>query len=200
MLVLAGLGNPGPQYVATRHNAGFMALEALKLDYQFPEPQNFGPAQISRGLLGGRGAVLVWPLTYMNLSGPAVVKVLSFYKTPLDDFLLLHDEMDLAPGLIKLSQGGGHAGHNGVASVVQAVGTAAFARLKIGVGRPGPGSSSESHVLGAFKPGEEEAFGDGLDQAVRAARLWAEKGFTEAQRLFNRRPKPPQNPAGPSEG
>lgn len=135
--LVAGLGNPGPEYERTRHNAGFWLLDNLADDMKVSfvnERAFFG--QVAKARHGGETVLLVKPGTYMNRSGQAVGALARFYKIPPEAILVIHDELDLPPGHAKLKQGGGHAGHNGLKDIQSALGTPAFWRVRIGIGHP----------------------------------------------------------------
>jgi PTH1 family peptidyl-tRNA hydrolase len=196
MLLIVGLGNPGPRYEYTRHNAGFLAAGRLAAKSGFAPPTRFRESLIAHGLAAGARTVLAWPQTYMNLSGRAVLELASFYKIPGQDILVIHDEMDLPPGRLKLSFGGSPAGHRGLGSIMDLL-RADFCRLKIGIGRPAQaGDESVEHVLAQFSSQEWPVMDEVLDQAAEAALAWAGRGLAQAQTLVNRRPGPaPATPA-----
>jgi len=189
MFLIVGLGNPGPAYEYTRHNAGALAAGRLAAKAGFPPPARFRRSLAAQGLLApGVRIILAWPQTFMNLSGSAVLELASFYKISSPDILILHDEMDLPPGRLKLSLGGSAAGHRGLASIMEVL-QADFCRLKIGIGRPA-GDETVDYVLDHFPSREWPLMDETLDQAAEAALAWAERGLTLAQNLVNRRPAP----------
>lgn len=146
-----GLGNPGPQYKSTRHNAGFWFIEALaeRCGVKLKPETKF------HGLIGKcKDRWLLLPTTYMNLSGQAVQAVSKFYKIKSEEILIVHDELDFPPGIIKLKQGGGHAGHNGLRDIIKALGSREFYRLRIGIGHPRDHSPVTDYVL--HKPAADE--------------------------------------------
>lgn len=154
--LLVGLGNPGLQYKRTRHNAGFLFLELLH-NYLNAAPWQMNKqfkAEIAEAYLQGNKVLLVRPQTFMNLSGDAVGKVLSFYRLEPQQMLVIHDEIDLAFGVTKLKKNGGHAGHNGLRDIIAKIGSADFYRLRLGVGRPQHGSVAD-YVLSAYSSEEE---------------------------------------------
>jgi PTH1 family peptidyl-tRNA hydrolase len=137
ILLIAGLGNIGAEYEDTRHNAGFWFVDALARAHSAPfsrQAKFFG--EVARFAVGGEPVFLVKPSTYMNRSGQAVSALASFYRIPPEAILVVHDELDLMPGIAKLKQGGGHAGHNGLKDITARLGSAAFWRLRLGVGHP----------------------------------------------------------------
>lgn len=195
MHLIVGLGNPGREYENTRHNAGFMALERLAAKHGFDPSTHFKSSQISRGAIEGRKVLLAWPQTYMNLSGQAVQELAAFYKIPGRDILVLHDEMDLPPGRLKLDLGGGAAGHNGLISIMRHL-PDEFCRLRIGIGRPPREfftNGSADYVLGRFMDMEWPEVDKALDEAAQAAVGWLTQGLVKTQLTINRRAKKPQS-------
>lgn len=153
--LIIGLGNPGPQYEATRHNAGVWMMSVLCHQNHLVlnhEKKFFG--DYCNALVEGEKAHLLLPTTFMNNSGQAVQAVANFYKIPTEAILVLHDELDLLPGHVKLKRGGGHAGHNGLRSIIQTLGSPDFWRLRIGIGHPGQRDKVTPFVLSA--PGKQE--------------------------------------------
>ena len=149
MHVIAGLGNPGRKYANCRHNAGFMAVDAIARRHSFsPWTKKFG-AEIAEGRLGGGKVLLVKPQTYMNLSGQAVGDALRFFKLDAGDLTVLYDELDLTPGRIRIKTGGGAGGHNGIKSLNAHCGKD-YTRVRIGIGHPGDKAKVTGHVLGDF--------------------------------------------------
>ena len=188
MLLIVGLGNPGPRYEYTRHNVGFLAVGRLAAKAGFAPPVRFRQSLIAHGLAAGVRTVLAWPQTYMNLSGQAVSELSAFYKIPGQDLLVIHDEMDLPPGRLKLAFGGGPAGHRGLGSILELMKND-FGRLKIGIGRPAPAEGEVAdYVLDPFSSQQWPVMDETLDRAAEAALTWAERGLALAQNLVNRRP------------
>lgn len=155
MQLWVGLGNPGPQYALHRHNVGFMVLDTLA------DVHGFGPVQkkfqgwVQEGRLGGQKVILLKPATFMNESGRAVGEALRFYKLSTAALTVFHDELDLAPFKVKVKQGGGHAGHNGLRSIDQHCG-ADFRRVRLGIGHPGHKDRVTGYVLGPFAKAEQD--------------------------------------------
>lgn len=191
MHLIIGLGNPGQKYAHTRHNAGFMALDRLAESCAFDPPVNFKHSLVSKGRIGGRPVLLAWPQTFMNLSGEAVLELASFYKVSGEDILVLHDELDLEPGRLKLVLGGGTAGHKGLASILALL-RQDFCRLKIGIGRPPKEiftGGNADYVLGRFLDLEWPAVEASLAAAAEAAVEWLTEGLVKAQNQVNKRQK-----------
>ncbi|WP_407274993.1 aminoacyl-tRNA hydrolase [Halothiobacillus sp. DCM-1] len=165
--LVVGLGNPGSQYTHTRHNAGFWLVEQLSTHYRAPlrdEPRFFGAT--ARIQANARDWRLLKPSTFMNLSGQSVGALAQFYKIPPESILIIHDELDLPPGKMKLKQGGGHGGHNGLKSIQAQLGTADFWRLRIGIGHPGHRDAVTGFVLGIPPAGERDAIHAAIDYAI----------------------------------
>ncbi len=174
MLLMVGLGNPGPEYAGHRHNIGFMAVDAIAEAYGFGSWRSKFSSRISEGQLGGQKVMLQKPETFMNRSGLAVAQAAHFYKLALDDILILHDELDLAAGKLRIKEGGGVAGHNGLRSIAEAIGTKDFKRVRMGIGHPGDKAKVTGHVLGNFSKADREWLTPLLDAFVSAAPLLAE--------------------------
>ena len=162
MKLFVGLGNPGAKYAANRHNIGFMALDRIAADHGFGPWKSAFKAQVAEGRLGSRKVLLLKPQTFMNLSGEAVQAAAAFYKIPPEDITVFHDELDLAPGKMRLKQGGGHAGHNGLRSIHAHLGEA-YGRVRLGIGHPGHKDRVAAYVLHDFA----KADGDWLDDLMR---------------------------------
>ena len=162
MKLIIGLGNPGAQYARNRHNIGFMALDRIADDHGFTPWKTRFQGQIAEGRLGGDKAVLLKPQTFMNLSGQSVGEAMRYLKLTPDDVIVLHDELDLAPGKLRLKQGGGHAGHNGLRSIHQHIGEA-YGRVRLGIGHPGHKDAVAGYVLHDFA----KADADWLDDLLR---------------------------------
>lgn len=194
MKILAGLGNPGAKYARNRHNIGFMAVEAIA------EAHGFGPwrskfsGQVSEGRLGTEKVLLLKPETYMNVSGDSVRAAMAFFKLSPDDLIVLHDELDLAPGKVRNKSGGGHAGHNGLRSIDAHVGPA-FTRVRLGIGHPGDKRLVSNYVLSDFAKADEdwlEPLLRGIADGAPALAAGDGAGFLNAVGL--RRPAAPSTP------
>jgi len=146
--LIVGLGNPGPQYEETRHNAGFWFVEAIARQHgeQFRVESKFH-GEVAKVVIDGKQVWLLKPNTFMNRSGQAISALARFYKIPLENILVVHDELDLEPGTARLKQGGGHGGHNGLRDTVAHMGGKDFMRLRIGIGHPGNSKQVSNYVL-----------------------------------------------------
>ncbi len=155
MLLLVGLGNPGPKYANNRHNIGFMAVDEIVRRHGFGPWCSKFQALISEGTLAGRKVMIAKPATFMNESGRALAEIIRFYKLDLDDVIVIHDEIDLPPGKMRLKSGGGHGGNNGLRSVCRHIGND-FRRVRIGVGHPGRKDLVARYVLHDFAKSDRQ--------------------------------------------
>jgi PTH1 family peptidyl-tRNA hydrolase len=185
--LVVGLGNPGDKYGQTRHNAGFMVLDevadfcsvALKKSRSFPN------LFYGRGVIEGTNTILVKPLAFMNRSGPPVQKIVNYYKILCEDVLVIHDDIDLAFGRLKIKKKGGDGGHKGIRSLRQALGGDDFVRLRMGVGRAEDKISVTDHVLGRFDPQEKKVLEQVINKAREAVVTILCKGTKEGMNRFN---------------
>ncbi|MEL6505846.1 MAG: aminoacyl-tRNA hydrolase [Pseudomonadota bacterium] len=172
MLLIVGLGNPGPKHERQRHNVGFMAVDALHADGDFTPWKARFSALTSEGRIGGEKALLVKPTTFMNESGRAVGEAARFYKIDLDNVIVLYDELDLAPGKLRVKKGGGAGGHNGIRSIDAHLGKD-YRRVRIGIGHPGHKDKVTGHVLGDFSKADHIWLDPLLDEIARNADMLA---------------------------
>ncbi len=177
MFLIVGLGNPGAEYAKTRHNAGFMAVDAIAEDFSFSPFRNKFDGLIAEGRIGDEKVYLLKPQTYMNLSGNSVVKVAAFYKILPSEIVVIHDDMDLPCGRLKAKTGGGAGGHNGLKSI-DAVITPAYHRIRIGVGHPqGTGGEVVNYVLGGFSKADEKLIAAAINTITKTLPVLLEKGM-----------------------
>ncbi|WP_116086694.1 aminoacyl-tRNA hydrolase [Tropicimonas sp. IMCC34011] len=162
MLLIVGLGNPGAKYEKNRHNIGFMAVDRIAEDHAFAPWRGKFQGSVAEGLLGGGKVLLLKPETFMNRSGQSVNEAMRFYKLAPSDVTVIHDELDLAPGKVRCKTGGGHAGHNGLRSIHQAIGPE-YHRVRLGIGHPGHKDAVSGYVLKDFAKAEA----DWLDDVLR---------------------------------
>ena len=167
--MVVGLGNPGEAYRQTRHNVGFQVLDRLSQEYGIPLNARRFDNCYGVGVLADQAVVLSAPQAFMNRSGPPVLRLLSYYGISSKDVLIIHDDIDLAFGRIKIKEKGGHGGHNGLKSVMDALSSGEFARLRIGIGRPARGGDVIDHVLGTYSTQENEMLDAVLARASDAA-------------------------------
>ena len=199
MKLVVGLGNPGASYARNRHNIGFMAVDAIAAAHGFGPWRSKFQGQIAEGRLGPEKVLLLKPGTYMNLSGDSVQAAVQFYKLEPGDVIVLHDELDLPSGRIRVKTGGGTAGHNGIRSIGAHVGPD-FTRVRIGIGHPGDKRLVTNHVLGDFAKAEAEdlaALLDGIADGAPALAAADHPGFLNAVARRLPPPKPPKPPRAP---
>jgi len=167
--LLVGLGNHGTKYAATRHNIGFMAVDLLAKEFKTAFIESTRHSDVARAKPDEEEVVLAKPKTYMNRSGRAVAELMNLFSIALDDLTILHDDIDIALGRIKEKTGGGSAGHNGIESIVSALGTGEFRRIRLGVGRPPEGMDAAEYVLSPFEADELETVDRVLEESCRRA-------------------------------
>ena len=182
--LIVGLGNPGPQYSWTRHNAGFMVLDRLSRLSGIPVTRKAFSGLAGDGSWAGERVYLLKPQTFMNLSGRSVAEALRFYKLSLSDLIVIHDDLDIPFGKVKLKEGGGHGGHNGLRSLAQELGSPDYARIRVGIGRPVHGDVV-NYVLTGFAKGEMDALLEVVDGAVDALEMILREGMPKAMSIFN---------------
>ncbi len=203
MQLFVGLGNPGAKYAGNRHNVGFMALDRIAADHGFPAFRSRFQGQVSEGRLGMMRVVLLKPGTFMNLSGQSVRAAMDFYKIEPADVTVFHDELDLAPGKVRLKDGGGHAGHNGLRSLHGHIGET-YARVRIGIGHPGHKDRVAAYVLSDFAKAEEPMLDDllaGLSEGAPALAAGDNAAFLNAVAARTAPPRPStgtRRPAAPA--
>lgn len=184
MVIILGLGNPGPRYLLTRHNVGFRVVDKLSSRVKIPLYQARGHSFCGYGQVGGQQMVLAKPLTYMNNSGLAAVALCRAFGAKPTRLLVVCDDLDLPPGSIRLRPRGGSGGHNGLKSVIDHLATEDFPRLRLGIGRPMAGEAAD-YVLEAFSLAEADMMEEMLNLAVEAALCFAEAGIDTAMNSFN---------------
>jgi PTH1 family peptidyl-tRNA hydrolase len=193
--LIVGLGNPGPEYEATRHNAGFWFVDAVADRFSArlaPERSYFGHA--ARVSVGGRPLWLLEPTTFMNLSGKSVAALARFFKIEPGEILVAHDELDLLPGQVRMKQGGSHAGHNGLKDIQAQLGSADFWRLRLGIGHPGVKAEVIDYVLRRPPAAERTEIEKSIDQACRGRDLLIAGDMERATMTINARPPKPKLP------
>ncbi|HOE70500.1 MAG TPA: aminoacyl-tRNA hydrolase [Brevefilum sp.] len=192
--LIVGLGNPGPDYRHNRHNVGFMAIDALARALDIPIQRVELRALVGKGLLDGQRVILAKPQTFMNKSGQAVASLARFYKIPVDQILVVHDDLDLPFGNLRLRPEGGTGGHKGMDSIMNRLGTREFPRLRVGIGRPPGRMDPADFVLHDFDPPQQELLPQALDRAVQAIRAFVLEGVELAMTMFNERPAKDTHP------
>lgn len=193
MKLFVGLGNPGERYARQRHNVGFMAVERIAARYGFGPWRARFQGRLTEGQLAGERIWLLLPQTFMNESGRSVAEAARFIKLPPGDIIAFHDELDLAPGKVRVKLGGGVAGHNGLRSMDACLGSREFRRVRIGIGHPGHKDRVVGHVLSDFHKVEHTWLEPLLDAIAEAAPMLAsgdESGFMNRVALLTQAPKP----------
>lgn len=189
MLLVVGLGNPGSKYEATRHNVGFMVVDRLAETAGVNRWEKRFKALIGRGRLSGEDVLFAKPQTYMNLSGESVGPMLGFYKLKTSDVVVVHDELDLPVGSLKLKKAGGHGGHNGLRNLKLHLPDDGFTRVRIGIGRPPPRWDPSDYVLSRFAPDELTAMAQAILDATDAVETILKDGVSKAMNFYNRTDK-----------
>ncbi|MGS0763200.1 aminoacyl-tRNA hydrolase [Syntrophomonas curvata] len=183
MKVIVGLGNPGRKYSDTRHNIGFRALEELARRHTIEKEESRFDSIIGHMRIDGEKVLLVKPLTYMNLSGKAVQPLMRWFKLDLAELIVVYDDMDLAPGAVRLRAQGGSGGHKGMTSIIERLGSKEFARIRIGIGRPD--DEAIDWVLGKFSTAEQKLIKQALDRTGDALECWVRQGIDRAMNEYN---------------
>jgi PTH1 family peptidyl-tRNA hydrolase len=196
MILLVGLGNPGPDYAHNRHNIGFLAVDEIARRYRFPPFRQKFQGDLAEGMIGTERVLILKPRTYMNESGRSVSAAAQFYKIEPADIIVLHDELDLPPAKLKVKTGGGHAGHNGLRSIDAHMG-AEFHRVRLGIGHPGSKDLVHTWVLGNFAKADGPWLEDLFDGIAAAADKLVAKDFTGFMNAVAVRMNPPETKAAP---
>ncbi|OPY06221.1 MAG: Peptidyl-tRNA hydrolase [Syntrophaceae bacterium PtaB.Bin038] len=187
MKIIAGLGNPGDQYRMTRHNMGFLVVDALADDAGIAIHKRKFEALLGDGRIGTERVLLVKPQTFMNLSGSCIRQVIDFYQKTAEDLIVVHDDLDLPLGTVRIKVGGGDGGHKGVRSVMDHLGGGAFTRVRLGIGKPPFKEDTEHYVLQTFPKADLETLAGIIRTAGEAVRIILEEGARPAMNRFNRR-------------
>ena len=185
--LVLGLGNPGGEYAHTRHNIGWRCLDDIERRGRFGRSRREGPTRVTEGAVEGFELVLGRPTTFMNLSGRAAVHLLRRFSVSVPDLIVVHDELDLPVGRVRIKRGGGHAGNRGVQSVIESLQSPDFVRVRVGIGRPPAGIEGADHVLSGFPPEERPAVDDSVVRAADAVLLAVRAGVEAAMVEVNRR-------------
>lgn len=184
MKLIVGLGNPGPKYEGTRHNIGFMAIDRWAALLGHPAFREKFKGLFAKVVFGGEDLVLLKPQTFMNLSGESVQAAMTFFKADLKDVIVVHDELDLPFGTLRVKQGGGAAGHNGLKSITRHGGGDGYVRVRMGIGRP-PSGRTEGYVLSQFPASDRAELPDVLDETARILECIVREGALEAMNKFH---------------
>lgn len=184
MKLIIGLGNPGKEYENTRHNTGFMAIDAFADYMNVSISMNKFRGEYVKFKYKGEDVVLLKPMTYMNLSGESVAQVMKFYKIDVNDILVIYDDLDMPTGKLRLRESGSAGGHNGIKSIIQHTGTQNFKRIRVGIDRH-PKIPVVDYVLGKFSKQEQPLIEEGIKKIVKAIELYLDKGFNASMNQYN---------------
>lgn len=185
--LVAGLGNPGPEYRDTRHNVGFLVAELFAGRHGIDIAKKGFSALYGTGRADGAWVAVAKPLTFMNLSGESVSRLMGFFQIDVEDLVVVHDDIDLPFGMVKIKAKGGHGGHNGVRSITEALGNGNFFRVRVGVGRPQGSRTVSGHVLSGFDAGQRQAIDDLIALATDAVDSLLSEGPKAAMNRFNKK-------------
>ncbi|MGL4819448.1 MAG: aminoacyl-tRNA hydrolase [Bacilli bacterium] len=185
MKIYVGLGNPGEKYAKTRHNIGFMAIDALSEAWGIPLNQSKFNGMFGTGTVNGERVCLVKPLTYMNLSGQCVVPLMNFYKETEDNLYVIYDDLDLPTGAIRLRQKGSAGGHNGMKSIIGVLGASSFKRIRLGIGRPSTPQPVPDYVLSPFTKDEQPIVLETVKKTVEVCEDTLKQTFVLTMNKFN---------------
>lgn len=188
MKLIVGLGNPGRKYIGTRHNVGFEVIASLATRYDIGRPKSKFNAEIAETRIANEKAILVSPLTYMNLSGKTVIEAVNFYKLEIHDLIVICDDLALDVGRIRIKPAGSAGGQNGLKDVIARLGRNDFARMRIGIGSPPDGWDAADYVLGKFSPDDRATIESTIHRAADAVETWVSEGVQNAMNRFNADP------------
>ena len=184
MLLILGLGNPGDEYNDTRHNIGFMFLDKLKKNFNFPEYKEKFIGFVSNKKISNNNVLLLKPKTFMNLSGNSLEQVIKFYKLSIENIIVIHDDLDLELAKIRIKQNGGHGGHNGIKNIISKIGND-FTRIKIGIKSIQKISNTKDYVLGKFNKIEQKEIDSSLDKLTNNFDFIVQKEFVKLLNNIN---------------
>lgn len=188
MFIIAGLGNPDDRYKGTRHNVGFDVIDLLAEKYNIPVDTRKHRAYIGKGIIAGQKVILAKPQTYMNLSGESIISLVEYYKVdPKEELLVIHDDISLDVGQLRIRKKGSAGGHNGLKNIIAHLGTNVFPRIKVGVGEKPKGYDLADYVLGHFSKGEREQMEEAYGLAAEAAALIVNHEVDQAMNEYNKK-------------
>ena len=188
MYLIVGLGNPGRQYEATRHNMGFDVIDKLVEEYNVPQSGVKFNAMYGKGRIEGQPVILMKPLSYMNLSGGPVRDMANYFKIdPETEMIVIYDDIDLEPGQLRIRKQGSAGGHNGIKDIIRQLGTEKFLRIKVGVGAKPKGWDLADHVLGRFSTEDRKLVDEAIEKAAKAVDIMISQGVDAAMNEYNRK-------------
>lgn len=185
MYIIAGLGNPGRKYDNTRHNAGFLTIDALADRYRIDVEERAHRAFVGKGVIEGKKVLLVKPQTFMNLSGESIRSVMDFYKEELDHFFVIYDDISLEPGQLRVRKKGSAGGHNGIKNIIAHLGTQEFSRIRVGIGPKPDQMDLADYVLSRFSRAETDLMDRAFEEGAKAAVTIMTEGVGAAMNRFN---------------
>lgn len=188
MYLIVGLGNPGRQYEATRHNMGFDTIDYLVEEHRVPQGGVKFNAMCGKAVIGGDKAILMKPLSFMNLSGGPVREMANYFKIdPETELIVIYDDIDLEPGQLRIRKQGSAGGHNGIKDIIRQLGTEKFLRVKVGVGAKPKGWDLADHVLGRFSADDRKLVDEAIEKAAKAVELIIAEGADAAMNVYNKK-------------
>ena len=190
--IIAGLGNPGTKYDGTRHNVGYKVIDELADRFHIDRPVRFGKSLIGKGMIGGEKVILVKPLTYMNLSGKAVRYWMNELKIPVENLLVISDDLNIPFGTLRLRKNGSAGGHNGLTNINEMIGTQNYARIRVGIGNEFGRGQQVNYVLGELSKDELLDMDDISKRVIEGVKAWATIGADRAMNIVNTKPKTEQ--------
>lgn len=185
MYLIVGLGNPEEEYSKTRHNMGFNVINKIADKYKIEVNKKKFDGLCGDGVIEGQKVILLKPQTYMNLSGRAIVQVVNFYKIPLENVIVIYDDIDVEPGLIRIRKKGSSGSHNGMKSVIAELNSEEFARIRVGIGKPEYAHDMINYVIGAVPEEEQKELEEGVEKAKEATIEILKNGIDIAMNKFN---------------
>jgi PTH1 family peptidyl-tRNA hydrolase len=187
MYIIAGLGNPGEKYDNTRHNAGFLTIDALASKYNIDVREKAHKALIGKGVIEGQKVILAKPQTYMNVSGESIRALVDYYKIVQEELIIIFDDISLEPGQLRIRKQGSAGGHNGIKDIIRQLGTEKFLRIKVGVGAKPKGWDLADHVLGRFSTEDRKLVDEAIEKAAKAVDIMISQGVDAAMNEYNRK-------------
>lgn len=185
MYIIVGLGNPGAKYSVTRHNVGFMAIQRLAEQYNISLNKTRMKALYGEGIIGGEKVVLAMPQTFMNLSGESVVELMNWYKVDIANLIVIYDDIDIAPGKLRIREKGSGGSHNGMKNIIYLLGKDTFPRIRIGIGGKPSFMDLADYVLAKIRPDEGETLQIGVENATKAVEEAMKNGIMKAMNKYN---------------
>lgn len=185
--VIVGLGNPGMKYAKTRHNLGFWVVDLLSERWQMPLTKHKFKAKYAEGVIRGERAILVKPQTFMNRSGESIGDLMRFYQPALENLLVIYDDLDLIPGLIRIKRSGSAGGHNGMGNIINHLKSQEFPRLRVGIGQTPPFMDTADYVLQGFDQSEIKIVQEACLNAANAAEMWLSEDIVSVMNHYNKK-------------